>query len=201
MLSFICNLQSVQRKWYFACDITLHNSPQYRFLNVIFALKLIYLCTSSLHFRNAFLAVSFNYASYCKCFRNSNSRASWWHFSCGSYRRSCYVILSATVSCVSVHCQFGWSKWILSFMFSVSTLYSGHLTIKSITCFNKLSVNMCEKNDFLNALMPCRGRKIIHPAGSFTKYWNHISKFCFHLILLWIYKHMFHFQVLFYFFC
>ena len=61
---------------------------------------------------------------------------------------------------------------------------------------------MCEKNDFLKALMPCRGRKIIiHPAGSFTKYWNHISNFCFHLVLLWIYKHMFHFQILFYFFC
>lgn len=39
-----------------------------------------------------------------------------------------------------------------------------------IICFNKLSVNMCEKNDFLKALMPCRGRKItIRPAGSFTK--------------------------------
>lgn len=85
------------------------------------------------------------------------------------------------------------------FMFLASTqaVYN-----KSIICFNKLSVNMCEKNDFLKALMPCRGRKIIiHPAGSFTKYWNHISNFCFHLVLLWIYKHMFHFQVLFYFFC
>ena len=60
---------------------------------------------------------------------------------------------------------------------------------------------MCEENDFRKALMPCRGRKIIiHPAGSFTKYWNRISNFCFHLVLLWIYEHMFHFQVLFYFF-
>lgn len=60
---------------------------------------------------------------------------------------------------------------------------------------------MCEKNDFLKALMPCRGRKIIiHPAGSFTKYWNHISNFSFGLVLLGIYKHMFHFQVLFLFF-
>lgn len=60
---------------------------------------------------------------------------------------------------------------------------------------------MCEKNDFLKALMLCRGRKIIiHPAGSFTKYWNHISNFCFHLLLLGIYKHMSPFQVS-YFFC
>lgn len=72
---------------------------------------------------------------------------------------------------------------------------------KSIICFNKLRVNMCEKNYFLKALMPCRGRKIIiHPAGAFTKYRNRISKSCFHLELLWIHKPVLHFQGLFYFF-
>lgn len=157
----------------------------------------LYLCTS-LHFRNAFLAVLFNYASYHKCFHNSNSRAPWWHFSCGSYRRSCYVIISTMVCHVSVHCL---SDWVVKMSLIFHTLCFWPLPKlfynKSIICFNKLSVNMCEKNDFLKALMPCRGRKIIiHPAGSFTKYWNHFSNFCFHLLLLWIYKHMFHFQVL-----
>lgn len=153
-------------------------------VNCSIALKCIYLCAFSLHFRNAFLAVSFNYASYCKCFHNSNSRASWWHFSCGSYSRSLYLIISAMVC--PVHCL---SDWVIKMNLSFLTLCSQPLPRpfynKSIICFNKLSVNMCEKNDFLKALMPCRGRKIIiHPAGSFTKYWNHISNFCFHLVLL-----------------
>lgn len=91
----------------------------------------------------------------------------------------------------------GWSEWTLPLWLYVSRPFYN----KSIICFNKLRVNMCEENDFLKALMPCRGRKIIiSPAGSCTKYWNHISNFCFHLELLWVDGHMFYFQLLFYFF-
>lgn len=155
-----------------------------------------------LHFRNAFLAVSFNYASYCKCFHNSNSRASRRHFRCGRHGRSCCVILLTVICCVRVPCLSVWVvRMRLPFHISCFQTLPGLFYNKSIVCFNKLSVNMCEKNDFLKALMPCRGRKIIiYPAGSFTKYWNHISNF-FHLVLLWIYKHMFYFQILSYFFC
>lgn len=102
-----------------------------------------------------------------------------------------------SVMSVCAVCATGWSKWTLSFWLYVSRPFYN----KSIICINKLRVNMREKNDFLKALMPCRGRKIIiYPAGSFTKYWNHISNFCFHLELLWIDGHMFHFQLVFYFF-
>lgn len=98
-----------------------------------------------------------------------------------------------SVMSVDAICATGWSKWTSSSWLYVSRPFYN----KSIICFNKLRVNMREKNDFLKALMPCRGRKIIiYPAGSFTKYWNHISNFCFHLELLWIDGHMFHFQVL-----
>lgn len=90
----------------------------------------------------------------------------------------------------------GQSEPYLSWLYVSRPFYN-----KSIICFNKLRVNMCEENDFLKALMPCRGRKIIiYPAGSFTKYWNHISNFCFHLELLWVDGHMFYFQLFFYFF-
>lgn len=85
-------------------------------------------------------------------------------------------------------CATGQSQWTLSFR----PFYN-----KSIIYFNKICVNMRERKDFLKALMPCRGRKIIiYPAGSFTKYWNHISNFCFHLELLCVDGHMFHFQLL-----
>ncbi|XP_077915635.1 calcium-dependent secretion activator 2 isoform X3 [Halichoerus grypus] len=92
--------------------------------------------------------------------------------SCGRYRRSCCVILSAMVCCVSVHCSSGWVvKMSLPFQIVCFGPLPRLFYNKSIICFNKLSVNMCEKNDFLKALMPCRGRKIIiYPAGCFTKY-------------------------------
>lgn len=153
----------------------------------------MYLRASSLHFRNAFLAVLFNYASYRKCFHNGNSRASRRLFSCGSYKGPA-TSSSSPCSVVSVCavCATGWSQCTLSFWLYVARPFYN----KSIICFNKICVNMCEKKDFLKALMPCRGSKIIiYPAGSFTKYWSRISNFCFHLEFLCVDGHMFHFQL------
>lgn len=101
---------------------------------------------------------------------------------------------SSPCSVVSVcaACATGWSQCTFSFWLCVSRPFYN----KSIICFNKLCVNMRERKGFLNALMPCRGRKIIYPAGSSTKYWNHISNFCFQLELLCVDGHMFRFQLL-----
>lgn len=139
-------------------DVISRNSAQCRFWKGILALNCIDVCASPLHFRNAFLAVSFNYASYRKCFHNSNSRASWWH-SAVAGTEGLAASSSPPWSVVSVFtvCQVGWSKGVFPLRFLCFEPLPGLFYNKSIICFNKLSVNTCEKNDFLKAFDALQG--------------------------------------------
>lgn len=191
---FTCDCDhSNPRKWYRAGGITAQVAPVL-VLNLGICFE-VYFHASSLHFRNAFLAVSFNYASYRKCFHNGNSRASRWHVSCGSCWRSHYVIIFAML-CRDRVCRL--RNWVVTVNLNLSDFtFPGHFTIKVSSVLIRYVLICVKRRISWNALMPCRGRKIIiYPAGSFTKYWNHISNFCFRLELPCVDGRMFHFQLL-----
>lgn len=127
MLSITRNYELlVQRKWYRWSDRTVQ-------LARVLILKLgvffeVYLQASPLHFRNAFLAVSFNYASYCKCFHNSNSRASWWHFSCAVAEG---LTTSSPPPWSVVACVCCLYDWVVKVnLTSLDFMFPGHFTIK-----------------------------------------------------------------------